>query len=125
MTDMTIMAKPTKDKLKEVAGKSAVEVGKAVLLSDEETGNAANVSQRTGNDSSIYQTQSALDFCKACWCNKQDSIDCQRPNVLKSIPVLRDKNFREQITEITIENQKDFKSLEKGGLKFYPNIEKL
>lgn len=118
----TVIAKPTKGS----PGKSAGEIGKAGFLSDEdgEESEGSEVMERTGNDS-IYQTQSALNFCKACWCNKQDSIDCRKPNQLKSIPILRDSNFRDQITEIIIENQSGFKSLDRGGLKYYQNVEKL
>lgn len=117
-----VIVKPTKGS----PGKSAGEIGKAGFLSDEdgEESGSSEVMARTGNDS-IYQTQSALNFCKACWCNKQDSIDCRKPNQLKSIPILRDSNFRDQITEIIIENQSGFKSLDRGGLKYYQNVEKL
>lgn len=117
-----VVAKPTKGS----PGKSAGEIGKAGFLSDEdgEESGSSEAMERRGNDS-IYQTQSALNFCKACWCNKQDSIDCRKPNQLKSIPILRDSNFRDQITEIIIENQSGFKSLERGSLKYYQNVEKL
>ena len=116
---MTVIAKPTKGS----PGKSAGEIGKAGFLSDEENGNS-EVMERAGNDS-IYQTQSAINFCKACWCNKRDSIDCRKPNELKSIPILRDTGIRDQITEIIIENQSAFKSLDRGSLKKYQNVEKL
>ena len=101
------------------SGSAAVE-----LMSDADDDSNGEALERPLNDS-IYQTQSQMNFCKACWCNKKDSIDCRKPNELKSIPILRDKNFREQITEIIIENQSAFKSLDRGSLKFYPNVEKL
>lgn len=76
-------------------------------------------------NSSIYETVSRMNFCKACWCNKVDSIDCSVPNHITSIPILKLEEVRRGITEIHIENQSNFTSLSQDSLKRYPNVEKL
>jgi hypothetical protein len=70
-------------------------------------------------------TESQPKYCKACWCNKKDSIDCKKADQLDSLPILKTEAERLQITEIIIEKQSQFKNLSAATLSLYPALEKI
>lgn len=87
----------------------------------------SSVGSNSNGTASPTKSAKSVDVCntKVCWCFKKDSLTCNlKADQLDAIPVLAEHD-REQITEITIENQRDLIELTSSQLRPYPNLEKL